>query len=330
MADSVMSNTYLPQGPGKVTGERESLRDVVEMVALDTRPLYSNLTKVRATAIKVEWMTEDLGAIVAAPARNRGFVATPQAPIANRRLDNALELNAVEFGVSDSMQNIPDVAGNTNTLEHQRLKWGMKLGRQINKMLHVGQVKVYTEPTVTATFPAFTTNFRSVATTPGAPPTGDGSNLPTAGTGFKNLTTIADINAVMLTASLTQGTTTTIYFHPKRRAEFSQLPDANLGTFNQNQNTSGAGAWYFVGTVSGYLSDFGPLELVVDIDCDPTVIEIRNHDYEDLAILPGMDFDEQELGRRGSGKELLIQHESGYRNLLPEAHGLINGYNVYP
>jgi hypothetical protein len=37
------------------------------------------------------------------------------------------------------------------------------------------------------------------------------------------------------------------------------------------------------------------------------VIEIRNHDYEDLAVLPGMDFDEEELGRRGSGKELLYR-----------------------
>jgi hypothetical protein len=330
MPDTVLTNTYLPQGPGKVTMERESLRDVVEMVALDLTPLYSNLTKVKATAIKVEWGTEDIGPIVAAPARSRGFVAAPQAPIANRRLDNALELNAVEFGVSDSMQNIPEVAGNTNTLEHQRLKWGIKLRRNINMMLHTGQVKVYTEPTVTATFPAFVTNFRSVATTPGAPPTGDGSNLPTPGTGSKLLTTIADFDAVMLKAVLTQGTPQTVYLHPKRRAEFSKLPDANLGTFNQNQNTKGAGAWMFVGTVSGYISDFGSLELVVDNDCDPTVIEIRNHDYEDLAVLPGMDFDEEEMGRRGSGKELLVQNEMGYRNLLPEAHGLINGYSVYP
>jgi hypothetical protein len=197
-------------------------------------------------------------------------------------------------------------------------------------MLHTGQVKVYTEPTVTATFASYVTNFRSVATTPGAPPTGDGSNLPTAGTGSKLLTTIADFDAVMLKAVLTQGTPQTVYLHPKRRAEFSKLPDANLGTFNQNQNTKGAGAWMFVGTVSGYISDFGSLELVVDNDCDPTVIEIRNHDYEDLAVLPGMDFDEEEMGRRGSGKELLIQNEMGYRNLLPEAHGLINGYSVYP
>jgi hypothetical protein len=327
MADTVLTNTYLPQGPGKVTLERESLRSVVEMVAKEETPLYSNLTKVRATAIKVEWGTEDVGAIVAAPARNRGFVAAPQAPIANRRLDNALELNAVEFGVSDSMQNIPDVAGNTNTMEHQRLKWGIKLRRNINKMLHTGQTKVYTEPTVTATFPAYAVNFVSVATTPGAAPTGDGSNLPGAGTGPVNMTTIAPIDTVMLNATLTQGSPSAIYFHPKRRKEFSKLPDANLGTFNQNQNTQGAGAWFFIGTVSGYMSDFGTLELVVDNDCDPTVVELRNHDYEDLAVLPNMDFDEEVLGRRGSGREMLIQNEMAYRNLLPEAHGLINGYN---
>jgi hypothetical protein len=61
MPEVPLTNTYLPQGPGKATMERESLRDVVEMVALDLTPLYTNLTKVKATAIKVEWGTEDIG-----------------------------------------------------------------------------------------------------------------------------------------------------------------------------------------------------------------------------------------------------------------------------
>jgi hypothetical protein len=331
MADTVLTNTYLPAGPGKTTLERESLRDVVEMVAIDMTPLYSNLTKVRAGALLEEWGTEDIGTIVAAPARSRGFVAAPQAPVANRRLSNYLELNAVEFGVSDSMDRMPNAAGNTNTMEHQRLKWAIKLRRQLNKLLHTGQVKSGTEPTTMATFPAYiAANFKGVATTPGVAPTGDGTNLPTAGTTPVQMTTITPIDDVMELSVFTQGTPNTVYMHPHRRRQFSKLPDANLGTFNQNQNTRDAGGWYFVGTVSGYLGDFGELEIVVDNDTDPTCIELRNHDYEDLAVLPGMDFDEQELGRRGSGREMLIQHEATYRNLLPEAHAYINGYVTFP
>jgi hypothetical protein len=301
------------------------------MVAIDMTPLYSNLAKVRAGALKEEWGTEDIGAITPAPARSRGFVAAPQAPISNRRLDNYLELNAVEFGVSDSMNRMPNAAGNTNTLAHQRLKWGIKLRRMINSLLHTPQIKSGTEPTTMATFPAYiAANFKGVAGTPGVAPVGDGTNLPTAGTTPVDLTTIANLDDVMELAVFTAGTPNTMYLHPHRRKQFSKLPDANLGTFNQNQNTNNAGAWYFIGTVSGYLSDFGELELVVDIDCVPTAIELRNHDFEDLAVLPGMDFDEQSLGRRGSGEEMLIQHECTYRNLLPEAHAYINGYKTWP
>ena len=122
--------------------ERESLRDVLEDLTADQTPFFSNLAKTSASSIKDEWGTEDIGAVTAAAARNRGFTATIQAPFTPARLSNYLQLMAVEFGVSHSMEQI-DAVGNHNTLEHQRMRWGLKLRRQINKLLHkIGRAHV--------------------------------------------------------------------------------------------------------------------------------------------------------------------------------------------
>jgi hypothetical protein len=41
-----------------------------------------------------------------------------------------------------------------------------------------------------------------------------------------------------------------------------------------------------------------------------------------------MDFDEEELGRRGSGREFLVQWQGCFIVTLPQAHALITGYKT--
>lgn len=84
----------------------------------------------------------------------------------------------------------------------------------------------------------------------------------------------------------------------------------------------------FVGTADTYLSDFGLIETIPDLDAPSSGIEIIDHDYMDLAVLPGLDFDEKDMGARGSSTEFIIQWQGTLRNLLPEAHAYVNGFTT--
>jgi hypothetical protein len=249
--------------------------------------------------------------------------------VANRRLDNYLELCAEEGSVSDTMDAL-DAAGDTNTYEHQVLKRGVLLRRKLNKLMHTPQAKdsTITDPKL-ATIPAFigAATYVSMAGTPGAPATGTGVDIPGAGTGPVDFVTIAPLDTVLEAASFYNGTPDTAYFSPRMKRKFSRLPDASIAEARQT-GTIGTKAYKHVGVVDAYMSDFGLVECVMDIDCPNSDIKILDHTYLDVPVLPGMDFDEKELGRRGSGKEFMIQTQFTLRSLLPEAQCYINGYNA--
>ena len=329
MADTVITNAYLPSGPGQTTLEFESLRNVVEMVSKEATPFWSNLSKTTGKSMKEEWGTESLGTIVAAPARNIGFVAASTPVVPNRRLDNYSELMAVEGGVSDTM-NALDAADNNNSYEHQLLKKGQIHARQINKLMHTPQAKDGTMAlpkmgTYAAYVPAAT--FLGVATTPGTPGAGTGVDIPTAGTGADDFDTITPIDQVLEAAYFFNGKPDTAYFSPRMKRLFSRLPDASVAENRQTANI-GNNAYKHVGVVDSYMSDFGVIECVVDIDCPNTDIKIVDHDHLQVAILPGMDFAEHELGRKGSAREFMIQTQATFISTLPEAQTYINGYKA--
>jgi len=323
-----MTNTYLPAGPGGNTLERESLRELVTMLANDETPHFSNIDWGNASAIKIEWGTQDIGAVVAAPARNRGFVAAPQAPFTPVRLDNRLQLCAVEFGVSDSMRAL-DAAGGTNSVNNQRLKFGIQLRRNINKLLYTPQIKKITEPTEMGTFPTYVTNYKNVATggTTTAP-AGNGTALPASNGTKVQFDTIDAIDDVMEAATAKQGVPMSLMMNPALKRRFSRLPDASVAE-NRINMTAGRQptAFMYVGTVDLYLSDFGLLEVAVDIDAPNASIYMINWDYYGGEVLPGMDFDEFMLGRRGSGEEWVIQWEGAIWVDNPTSHGFVTGFD---
>jgi hypothetical protein len=325
--DTVLTNTFLPSGPGGASMERESLRDVLEDLTRDQTPLFSNMRKTTASSIKEEWGTEDIGSISAAGARNRGFTAAIQAPFTPTRLNNYLQLMAVEFGVSMSAEELATV-GNHMTLDHQRMRWGLKLRRQINKLLHTPQAKVTTEPTKLATLHAYiVTGFKPLAGTPGVAPTGDGTDIPTAGSGtLAAFDTIDPVDDVMEALMASAGMPDLLYLSPARKRNWSHLPDASIAENRINMTAGSTQPFEFVGTADRYLSDFGAIEVSVDIDAPNTGILFVNHDYTDMPELPGMNFREDRLGLRGSGNEMMIQYEATVRVLNPKAHGYINGF----
>jgi hypothetical protein len=333
MPDVAISNALLPSGPGTASLEFESLSDVVEMVSRDETPLYSNLKKSDAKAMKEEWGTETIGTVAAAVARGIGFTAVPTPQIQNIRLDNYTELCASEGGVSDTM-NALDAADDTNTYEHKLLKAGILLRRSINKLLHTPQAKDSTMalPKM-ATYPAYIRSggmFASVAGTPGAAPAGTGADIPGVGTGPVDFVSMAPVDQVLEAARFFNGKPDTMYLSPRMKRKFSHLPDAGINAigYRVNMPAPGNAPFTHVGVVDRYLSDFGMIETAMDIDAPNSQIGIFDHSYSKLLILPGLNFKEDPLGKRGSAKEYMIQWQGCYVNSMPESVAYINGYNA--
>ena len=328
--DTAATNTLLPLGPGAANSlEFESLRDIVEEVWRDDVPLYSNTTKVDAQAIREDWGTEDIGSVTAADHRKIGFIAAPTAEVADRRLPNYCQLVAEEGSLSDTKRNIKQ-AGNTNTLEHRKLKRSRLMLRKINARMHTPQAYVasMSDP-VMATYHAYLTDgFLSVAGTPGAAPTGNGSDIPGAGTSPIAFDSIDPIDDVLQACAATRGAPAAMYLSLRNQRLFSRLPDASIGELRSNKDNGNESPFMFIGTVKNYLSDFGLIETIPDIDAISSGIGLIDHDYLDIAVIPGMDFDEKDLGIRGSSSEFMIQWQGCVRVLLPEAQGYVNGFTT--
>jgi hypothetical protein len=324
MVDTVLTNTYTSVGPGTAALEHEKLSDIVEQVYREEAPLYNNLQKVEASGLRHDWGTEDIGAITLPTARSQGFVAAPTAPLTPVRYSNWCQLVAVEGGVSDTKEAI-DTAGNVGSYEHQVMLKSAKMLRQLNKLAHANQAKDGSgEPYVTATIKTFLDdNYADVSGVAGTPPSGDGVTAYVAGTSPDDFDTIEPINTVLQSAYSSRGKPTAMYLHPARVADFSRLPDASIA-----ENSQVGPPYEHIGTVDTYRSDFGMVERIIDLDADPTTILIVDHDFAAKAILPGMDFDEEELGRRGSGREFLVQWQGCFIVTLPQAHALITGYKT--
>jgi len=330
VVDTVITNALLPSGPGTASLEFESLSDVVEMVSKTETPFMSNMKKGSAKAIKEEWGTETIGTVTAAVARSIGFVAAPTAQVANRRLDNYLQLVAEEGGVSHTMDKL-DAADDTNTYEHKLLKSGILLRRKINKLLHTPQAKDGTIATPKmGTPPAYVqaTLFFGAAGTPGVVGAGTGADIPTVGTTPDDFDTIVPLDTVLEASTQFNGDPDTLYLSPRMKRLFSRIPDASIAD-NQVNTTAGARTPFkHIGVADAYLSDFGYIETVMDIDCPNTDIKVVDHDWTELLVLPGMDFADYELGTKGSAKEYMIEWQGTYRNKLPESFLYINGYKA--
>ena len=328
--DTAATNTLLPLGPGASNSlEFESLRDVVEQLWKDDVPFYSNLTKVDAMAIREDWGTEDIGTVTVADHRKIGFVAAATAEVADRRLVNYCQLIAEQGSLSDTKRRVKQADG-TNTLEHRKLKRSKLMMRRMNMMLHTPQAYTasMSDP-VMATFHCYTVaNFLSVAGTPGATPTGDGTDAPGSGTSPVAFDSIDPIDDVLQASAATRGTPQAMYLSLRNKRLFSRLPDASIGELRSNKDNGQESPFMFVGTADTYLSDFGLIETIPDLDAPSSGIEIIDHDYMDLAVLPGLDFDEKDMGARGSSTEFIIQWQGTLRNLLPEAHAYVNGFTT--
>jgi hypothetical protein len=115
-------------------GNREDLSDLISRVAPEETPLYSALSRAKATARYHEWQTETL--------RNPGVNArlegsatgTLKAPNLTARVGNFCQISQESGGVSRT-QEIVDKAGRKSEMNRQKLLKGLEVKRDVELSL---------------------------------------------------------------------------------------------------------------------------------------------------------------------------------------------------
>jgi hypothetical protein len=221
VADTILTNTYVGTGPTGTNLERESLGDVVQQVYVMEAPHVNNMIKGEASALREDWATEDIPAITVPTAHKQGYVADINAPNTPTRLHNWCELVYESGGVSHTKQAL-DEAGDTNTLDHQRLIKGRILLRKVNKLSYYPQAMYgIAEPYLTATPISYVTNIADVYATPGTKPTGDGTDTYVFGTTPDDMDTIAPFTTVLQASAYFQGSPRAAFMSPARITDFA-------------------------------------------------------------------------------------------------------------
>lgn len=331
MPDSILTNTYVGTGPTGTNLERESLGDVVQQVYIMEAPHVNNMMKGQASSLREDWGTEDIPAITVPTAHKQGYVTDINPPNTPTRLHNWCELVYESGGVSHTKQAL-DEAGDTNTLDHQRLIKGRILLRKINKLSYYPQAMYgVAEPFLTATPISYVTNIADEYGTPGTKPTGDGTDTYVFGSTPDDMDTIAPFTTVLQASAYFQGSPRAAFMSPARITDFSRIPDASIVDVTMQipavkNPTEGTDYFAFIGAVGMYQSDFGVIEKIKDLDADPRYVLIEDPDYIEIRYLPGMDMNEYEIGKRGSGDEFAIESQFCFAVTLPQAMAAITGY----
>ena len=176
---SVPANTVQTQS---VVGLREDLSDIIHNLMVTDTPLYSKATKKKASAVKHEWLTDDIrqgednahvdGADTVANAR------TPRV-----RLQNYTQIFKEAVVVSGSADS-GDYAGSRSVLSDEMFKSMKSIKKDVEFALFKNQAAVAGNNTTArrlAGLPAWIAT-NTVAGAGGIDPTGDGSDARTDGT----------------------------------------------------------------------------------------------------------------------------------------------------
>jgi len=322
-----LTNTYIPVGPGQASLEFEELRDEIEELTPTETPFYSNARKGTIRSLQPEWGTVNLdpnGTLAPAVAEKRGFEATMMPAVVPERLANAAELVAETGSVADSYDAI-DLAGREDESDWQALLKGQLVRLKLDKLLFANQAATYVEPYTMATFPAWVggERFQSVATTPGTPATGDGTDVYVPGTGVGAFDSIDPVDDVMEACYKTNGQPKVMYMHPSIARQWSKIPDASVAENRVNVTLGTPKEFAFYGSVGLYLSDFGLLERIIERQADPSYMAMVDPEYFEIATLPGRAFKKTPLAKTGSSTKFMIEWEGTTRVWNPTAHGMV-------
>lgn len=250
-------NTLLTTGGSAVVGQREDLANYVSRIDPAETIIYSWCGSGSAKNKGAhDWQTVDL----AAPAlgtKAEGDTFARDTPKRTTKLTNACEIHSRTYGVSGTAQAV-DTAGDTGSLNFQRLHHGLELRKELELMLFKLQAKSTSDPRVTAGLPAFagTASVGSGGTTS----TADGAQALVWGT-ERALT--ADLLRTNLKAAWTEGAQISMLFMSagQKLGFDAAIPIDNIA--DNNVAITGEGG-VITDTVAIWRSAFGDIKVGMD------------------------------------------------------------------
>lgn len=176
---AVPANTATTLGS---VGFREDLSDKINMIAPTETPLYTNCPKVKATARKHEWLTDDLRNS-AVNAHLEGDDSSNTARTPRVRLYNNTQIFKEVTAVADGTDS-GDYAGQKKLMAAELYKDAKALKLDVEKALFANQAAVTESGSTAARLAGLPTWIatNTVAGSGGSDPTGDGTDARTDGT----------------------------------------------------------------------------------------------------------------------------------------------------
>lgn len=295
--------TFVPSGPG-TRHERESLSDFIALIDPYETPVYNDLTTKTTPATRHDWTYQDLTASSGDNFQAYGADSSDSDGLAPTRLDNYIGETTKDGKVADIYDNI-NTAGGENETERQEMLKALELRRDCEAALTANTAKSGGGVPRPGGMPTYILNNSLGAT--GADPTGDGSDAATPGTA-RDLDKIAYIDEALLKARKAGGKPRYMYMSPDLNQDFSDIPDANAaGAASLNQiNQTNTQPLTSVGAVSGYLSDFGLLEVVPSDHMFGNTIIGVDPNYAAKGFTNGGEMYRKDLGDVGTSKRFVI------------------------
>lgn len=176
---STQSGALITTGGSAVVGQREDLSDIISKMDPGSTPVLSWFgTGTASSAISHDWETSDIRAPRRQPT-NEGDVSSNGTPVRPVRIANTCEIFKDQYGISGTAQAV-DVAGNSASLDFQRVHKGLELRCDLEIAVLGPQEWVKTDPREMGGIQAYAKNY-SIGSG-GTPPTGDGDTAVVYGT----------------------------------------------------------------------------------------------------------------------------------------------------
>ena len=299
-------------------GIREDLEDVIYSISPTETPFMTNIAKGTADQVKHEWQTDALASASTGNAQVEGDdVATFDSRAATTRLQNYCQISRKTVVVSGTNSAV-NSAGRNDELAYQLAKMGKELKRDMESILLNNQAASAGTASTARTLaglPSWLTNaVRSAGTsTPGADPTGDGSDVATDS---DLLVAFSEDNlkAVILECYQDGGDPDMIMVGPFNKQKFSGFTGSATKYKNVEDRT-------IVATADIYVSDFGELSVVPNrFQRERDAFVLQSDMFECAFLRP---FQTKDLASSGDNDKRLLLAEYTLVSRNGDASGVI-------
>jgi hypothetical protein len=299
-------------------GLREDLEDVIYNISRDETPLLSNIGKTKVKSTFHEWQTDVLAAGSSSNAVIQGDQYTFADPTASVRVGNRTQISNKLVQITGTLEAV-DKAGRDSEISYQIAKLGRELKKDVEAVSFANQASTAGNATTaskTGGLPSWLTS--NVSRGVGGSNGGfSGSNTVAATDGTQRAFTEAQVKTVMQSAYSNGGKPTALYVGAANKVNFSAFSGIAL---NRRDVTSDK-PLTIIGAADVYVSDFGKLAVVTDLQQRTRDAFVIDHEYITMGYL--RPFETVDVAKIADAERKVIQVEYTLIVKNEAAHGVI-------